>query len=236
VRKILEGLKTIDRDSAIALAYCGINLTVLEFWFLSSEVQQRINERDGTRRWSSSFEAGATWAIATIIAQMVIPILLIKLVHRRTLSEHGWQLRGFLKHIWVYLALFAFMAPFVYFASTQQAFLTRYPFVAEARTDFSVWLKWEALYLFQFFALESFFRGYLVFTLERAMKWNAIFIMAVPYMMIHFHKPALECFGALIAGVALGALALRFRSWYGGAVLHCLVAVMMDGLAFSAAN
>jgi membrane protease YdiL (CAAX protease family) len=128
------------------------------------------------------------------------------------------------------------MFPFVYFASTQQAFLTRYPFVAEARTDFTVLLKWEAVYLLQFFALESFFRGYLVFTLERAVKWNAIFIMAVPYMMIHFHKPAMECFGALIAGVVLGALALRFRSWYGGAILHCLVAVTMDGLAFSAAN
>ncbi|MHC4410857.1 MAG: CPBP family intramembrane glutamic endopeptidase [Planctomycetota bacterium] len=236
MRKIIAGLKTIDRDSAIALAYTGINLTVIEFWFLSSTVQERINERDHTNRYSSSYEAGATWAIATILAQMVIPMLLIKFVHRRKLSEHGWQLRGFLKHIWIYLGLFAFMAPFVYFASTQQAFLTRYPFVAEARTDFSVLLKWEAVYLLQFFALESFFRGYLVFTLERAVKWNAIFIMAVPYMMIHFHKPAMECFGALIAGVVLGALALRFRSWYGGAILHCLVAVTMDGLAFSAAN
>jgi len=236
VRKIWEGLKTVDRDSAIALLYAGVNLTVIEFFYLSSEVQMRINERDGTRRHSTSLEAGVTWAVATIVLQLLVPILLIKLVHRRKLSEHGWQLRGFLRHIWIYLGLFAFMAPFVYFASTQDEFLRRYPFVAEARTDFSVWLRWEAVYLLQFFALESFFRGYLVFTLERAMKWNAIFIMAVPYCMIHFHKPALECFGALIAGVALGALALRFRSWYGGAVLHCLVAISMDALAFRAAS
>jgi membrane protease YdiL (CAAX protease family) len=236
VRRILEGLRTVDRDSAIALVYTAVNLTVIEFWFLSTTVQQRINQRDGTRRHSSSLEAGVTWAVATILLQMVVPILLIKLVHRRKLAEHGWQLRGFLRHIWVYLGLFAFMAPFVWFASKQHAFLSRYPFVAEARTDFSVWLKWEAVYLLQFFALESFFRGYLVFTLERAIRWNAIFVMAVPYCMIHFHKPALECFGALIAGVVLGALSLRFRSWYGGAVLHCLVAVSMDALAFRAAG
>jgi len=67
VRKIWEGLKTVDRDSAIALLYAGVNLTVIEFFYLSSEVQMRINERDGTRRHSTSLEAGVTWAVATIV-------------------------------------------------------------------------------------------------------------------------------------------------------------------------
>jgi len=56
--------------------------------------------------------------------------------------------------------------------------------------------------------------------------------MMVPYAVIHWHKPPLECFGAIIAGIALGALSLRFRSWYGGAVLHMLVGATMDILSF----
>ena len=71
----------------------------------------------------------------------------------------------------------------------------------------------------------------MLFTLEKRFGWNAIFVMVVPYCMIHFHKPAPECFGAIIAGVVLGALALRLRTWVGGAVLHCLVAFTMDYLA-----
>ena len=232
MRKIIEGFKTVDRDSAIALCYTAINLSVVEFWFLTNVVQRRVNERDGVFRRGIGMEAGTTWAIATIILQLVIPILLIKFVHRRTLREHGWNMGGFIKHMWVYLGLFAFMVPFVYFASTREEFLSRYPFVFEARKDGSMFLRWEIVYLSQFIALESFFRGYLLFTLERAFKWNACFIMAVPYCLIHWHKPPLECFGALIAGVALGALSLRFRSWYGGSVLHMLVGVTMDVLAF----
>ena len=57
--------------------------------------------------------------------------------------------------------------------------------------------------------------------------------MTVPYTMIHFHKPFPECLGALGAGLLLGFLALRYRSFLGGVVLHSLVAVTMDLLAVS---
>jgi membrane protease YdiL (CAAX protease family) len=60
--------------------------------------------------------------------------------------------------------------------------------------------------------------------------------MVVPCCMIHFHKPMLEALGAIVAGVFLGFLALRDRSWYGGALLHSLVAVSMDLLAVSRAG
>ena len=35
---------------------------------------------------------------------------------------------------------------------------------------------------------------------------HAIFVMVVPYVMIHFGKPMLETVGAIIAGVVLGLL------------------------------
>jgi len=49
--------------------------------------------------------------------------------------------------------------------------------------------------------------------------------------MIHFHKPWPECLGAIAAGVTLGALALAYRSFWGGVVVHAMVAVTMDTLA-----
>lgn len=226
MRKLLEGFRSIDRDSAIALVYTAAHLSAIEFWFLTTAVQRRIDPRQR----AVSLEAGATWAIWTTVLELVVPLLLIKLVHRRRIRDHGWRFEGLGRHIWIYLGLFVLMVPVVYWASLREDFTVRYPFVPAARRDFAVFLRWEALYLLQFFALESFFRGYLLFTLERSFGWNACLIMAVPYCAIHWHKAPLECFAAIFAGVFLGGLALRFRSWYGGAVLHSLVALMMDGL------
>jgi len=235
LKRLLEGFRSIDRDSAIALVYTAAHLSVIEFWYLTPIVQRRLNARYGTFSRAITFEAGATWAIATTVLEMLVPLLLIRFVHRRRIADHGWRLQGFLRHIWIYVGLYVFMVPIIYWASLRHDFIIRYPFVPAARTDFSIFLRWEALYVLQFFALESFFRGYLLFTLERSMGWNAIFVMAVPYCAIHWHKAPLECFAAIIAGVVLGGLALRFRSWYGGAVLHGLVAITMDGLAHSRA-
>jgi hypothetical protein len=52
--------------------------------------------------------------------------------------------------------------------------------------------------------------------------------MVVPYMMIHFQKPAAEAFGAVIAGSVLGVLSLRTLTIWGGIFIHCAVAVSMD--------
>jgi membrane protease YdiL (CAAX protease family) len=231
LRRLLQGFRSVDRDAAIALVYTAAHLSAIEFWFMTNIVQRRINVRDRMPRSGISLEAGVIWATATTVAELLLPLLLVKLVHRRRIRDHGWRWDGFRRHILLYLGLYAFMVPIVLWVSTRQDFLIRYPFVQAARTDFTVFLQWQAFYLLQFFAVEAFFRGYLLFTLERSFGWNACYIMAVPYCAIHWHKAPLECFAAIFAGVFLGGLALRFRSWYGGAVLHSLVAVTMDGLA-----
>ena len=65
----------------------------------------------------------------------------------------------------------------------------------------------------------------------RALGANAIFVMIVPYCMIHYGKPLPETFGAIGAGVILGTLAMRTRSIWGGVLIHVGVAMTMDVLA-----
>ena len=126
------------------------------------------------------------------------------------------------------------MTPLIYLAFQRPEFAQLYPFVPEAKQTMSKFLTWEVAYVLQFFALESFFRGYLLFTIEKVSgKWMAIATMVVPYTMIHFHKPFPETFGAVAAGIALGWLSLRYRSFLGGALLHSLVAITMDCLSAS---
>ena len=87
------------------------------------------------------------------------------------------------------------------------------------------------MYFAQFFALEMFFRGFILGALRRSFGSGAIFSMAVPYCMIHFGKPYLEVCGAIVAGIALGSLSMKTKSIYQGFMVHITVAALMDWLS-----
>jgi membrane protease YdiL (CAAX protease family) len=83
-------------------------------------------------------------------------------------------------------------------------------------------------YWLQFVGVEAFYRGFLTFGLFRRVGYLAVPIMTVPYTMIHFPKLATEATGAIFAGLILGVLALRTKSFVPGIFLHIAVAVTMD--------
>ncbi len=89
-------------------------------------------------------------------------------------------------------------------------------------------LLWELFYGLQFLSLEVFFRGFMLAEAKLKYGWRAILFMVVPYVMIHFGKPAAETTGSLIAGMVLGLLALRTGSIWGGVTIHIAVAWSMD--------
>jgi len=174
------------------------------------------------------------WAGACALTYALLPLAIALLITRGRLREVGWlglSPRGFLRHFWIYLVLLALVAPAVLIASHSREFRDTYPFCLIAHLSLRDWLVFEACYLFQFLCLEIFFRGFMLFTLERHMGRYAVLVMIVPYCMIHFGKPFPEAMGAIVAGLVLGELALRLRSIWGGVVLHCLVAISMDILS-----
>jgi membrane protease YdiL (CAAX protease family) len=228
---LLEPLVRADRRAALALVYTALCLTALEYGFYPPRVEARLQGLPGGALRPPSLEAGVIWALGTIALLQLVPLVWTLALWRAAPASIGYRLGGFARHVRVYGLLFLAMAPLVVLAARRPDFQASYPFVREAALDLRRFAIWELFYLAQFFALESFFRGFLLFTLERAIGPLAIFVMAVPYCMIHYHKPPLEAVGAVLAGLVLGALALRYRSWYGGALLHCLVAATMDVLA-----
>jgi uncharacterized protein len=82
--------------------------------------------------------------------------------------------------------------------------------------------------------LEFFFRGFLIFALARFLGSLAIFVMVIPYAMIHLSKPLPECLGAIVTGIVLGTVALRTRSIYGGVLVHSVIGFSMDFFALLA--
>ncbi|MFP6686264.1 MAG: CPBP family intramembrane glutamic endopeptidase [Polyangiaceae bacterium] len=175
------------------------------------------------------------WAFTRVVGYTVVPIGIYRLFFRRDkVLDMGLRTKGFFSHLWIYGLCLLVVVPAVVLVAQSPEFSTYYPFYKNCSRSWADLIVWEMLYLVQFFALEVFFRGFMLSPLRRSLGSGAIFAMCVPYVMIHYGKPYLEAGGALIAGVALGSLAMRTRSVYAGFMVHATVALLMDGLAITA--
>ncbi|MEM7154315.1 MAG: CPBP family intramembrane glutamic endopeptidase [Myxococcota bacterium] len=168
------------------------------------------------------------WAGFKFINYLLVPILAIKFLLKESVLDHGLRPTREGKVWLLYLAMFLVVVPMAYGASFTDSFIRTYPKYRYAGASWEQLIAWEFGYGFQFFALEFFFRGFLLFALARYIGSAAIFVMVVPYAMIHFSKPLAETLGSVLAGMALGTIALRTRSIYGGVAVHCGVAWAMD--------
>lgn len=233
-----------DYRPMVALVLLAVTLTIHDYYggrrfFTSSIVPILEHFETKGAAWVKlekyrDLYSYAWWAFARILGYVFVPILVWKSLFRRdSILDMGLRVKGILAHAWIYgLCLVV-----VFFAmgilSNQQDFLTYYPFYKGASRSWFDLLMWEAFYFSQFLALEFYFRGFLLQSMRRTMGSAAIFVVAVPYCMIHYGKPYLEAHGAIIAGVVLGSLAMRTRSIYAGFIVHITVAGLMDYMALA---
>ena len=173
---------------------------------------------------------------SSLILYFLIPSLFIYFVFRERIQDHGFKLKGIGRYKWLYLAMFLAVLPLAIVASRWPDFVRKYPLYSGAGGSWTEFLIWESAYGLYFVTLEFFFRGFMLFTMARYMGVYAIFVMVLPYAMIHFGKPFAETLGSVIAGAALGTLALRTRSIFGGALIHITIAWAMDIAAIVAAH
>ncbi|HYO96965.1 MAG TPA: CPBP family intramembrane glutamic endopeptidase [Polyangiaceae bacterium] len=220
--------------AAAVLLTAALSLIVAHFYG-SARYFSRLGIADGlaARFPYPELHPHLYWSAFKLINYGLLPVLCIKLVLRKRVRDHGLRLVRERGVWWIYLGLLLLVVPVAYVASTTDAFLNTYPKYRGPLASVTELLLWELAYGFQFFMLELFFRGFLIFALARSIGSLSIFVMVVPYAMIHFGKPLSECLGSVVAGIALGTLALRTGSIYGGVLVHCGVAWSMDLFALA---
>ncbi|MBI5515845.1 MAG: CPBP family intramembrane metalloprotease [Deltaproteobacteria bacterium] len=169
------------------------------------------------------------WSFTRAFGYLVVPALVVMLFWRRDrVLDFGLRVKGFRDHAWIYALFFGIVLIAVVAVSHTSEFANYYPFYRQASRSWRDFFAWEAAYAVQFFTLEFFFRGFLVFSGRAAMGSGVVLAMVVPYCMIHFGKPWAEALAAILAGVVLGTLALKTRSIWSGFLIHVTVAVSMD--------
>ena len=176
------------------------------------------------------------WGGWHLIGYLIIPLLVIKWGFRERLTDYGFAWGDTHRYLFWYGALALLILTFAWFASTRADFASHYPFYRLASRSWFDLLAWESIYIMQFICLEFFFRGFMINAAKRTFGIYSIFIMLLPYLMIHFQKPWLEASGALFFGLILGYLALHSRSIWGGVMVHVTIAVGMDLMALMRAD
>ncbi len=170
------------------------------------------------------------WSSVVSFFYLVPAIVLIKFVFKQSLSDYGLQFKEAFKDYKLYLLMLMVMIPLVLYFSQTESFQTRYPFynISKGENVYPNLLIWELFYLIQFFALEFFFRGFMLHGTKQTFGFYSVFVMTIPYCMIHFGKPFPETIAAIIAGIVLGVLSLKGKSIWLGVAIHYSVAIAMD--------
>ena len=218
-----------------ALALTVINFYAKRTEWLPNLVESAGLDPDPVARWltdpaSAEMARLTVWTVVQLFAYVGMPALAIKFILKRRVRDFGLRWKGIGPHWKPYVILFALSFPVVVWASSSASFLAKYPFYDLSPGE-PLWPNmwtWWLLYAAQFVALEFFFRGFMVHGLKWRLGYAAIFVMVIPYNMIHFAKPMAEAIGAILGGVTLGTLSLRTNSVWWGAALHISVAATMD--------
>jgi hypothetical protein len=130
------------------------------------------------------------------------------------------------RYLWVVPAVGALACISLYYVSTTATFLRAYPMYRPERADPLGAALWPAVLGAYLFAIELYFRGFLLALLTPALGRGAILVALLPYVATHRFLP--EAIGAVPVGLLLGVLRLRARSLWPGYLTHLLVALLIE--------
>lgn len=169
---------------------------------------------------------GAIWLVGVALLTIVVV--------RGRVQDYGLALGR--PRRWLADTAVAFMVllPLLIWVSRRPDFLRVYPSLEIMRLGggwFAAGLAARFVYMF---AWEFLFRGLLLFGFERrAGPAVAVAASTLPFVLVHFGKPGLEVYGSALAGIVLGLIALRGRSFLPCWLLHYAAAATLEILTLT---
>ena len=190
------------------------------------------------------------YIVVNLLGLMWIPMLTLILVFREEPSNFGFAL-GSWKRIWIVLVVLgAGLVALMLTISRWPAYQDYYPvfrrfdefrglFASYPRVNPYTAAPWlmlyaEASYGMYLFCWEFFFRGYLLFGLQRSIGWWAVLAQAIGFGLLHHGKVPSEFYASFGAGVILGIIALNAKSFLPCFVLHWAASLTFNFLVVAA--
>jgi membrane protease YdiL (CAAX protease family) len=156
-----------------------------------------------------------------LIYYLLIPLAAGGLLFRDKPSDYGIRIGRWKLGIIAIAIGLAFMALVLYGTGKLPEFRSYYH---QNAIEWSKLLLNNALFMF---AWEFLFRGYMLFGLEKSIGRSAIFVQAIPFVLLHFAKPFLETLACIPGGFIFGYVAYKTRSFLPCFVIHFGIYAMM---------
>lgn len=213
LRDYLDEFKKIDLEAATIIIYS--TLVLLFVLFL---------------RRTHFILPGEAFLERLIIVGLIYVIspLLLLFLFKRAPKDFGINLgnpKQWMKEVFFFYAIFLIIL-IIAFKFTNLK--TVYPLYRKAAHGMSYFFFYQLIQLWYMLGWEFFFRGFMLFGLERTFGRMSVVIQAMPFALWHFKKPKIEAYGAIFAGIFLGIIGLRARSFLPCVLLHYLIIVTAD--------
>jgi hypothetical protein len=181
----------------------------------------------GLRGWQELASWGWWFGMQGLLG-FVVPAVALRLVFADDAAEIGLGL-GEWRFATVVAALYLpVVAAGTWVLSDGAAFQAQYPHHTPATRDWSVFLIYEALFLFYWVGWEYLWRGFVLFGTAPTFGVHAIFVQALPFAALHVSKPWPEALLSIVGGIALGALVWRCRSFWIAVPIHAAQMMLLD--------
>jgi len=230
IKEFKELLKIVrEMDKKVVVIFLSIAILQTFSWYFTSRRFFRINIFPSIENHPDVYLIEYLfWFVGDFFTYFVLAILIIKFILREKLGNYGLTFgdsKAGLKYSSIFLIV---MFPLVWIASSMPDFTSKYPHLLSTRTNWEKFFIYESGMLLYMFGWEFIWRGFLLFGLKEKFGFYAVFIQMIPFVILHNGKPALETFGAILGGLALGVLAYRTNSFYYCVITHMGVMFSID--------
>ena len=217
-----------DREPTVILLGSAILLTLYRFYSSRAFFRKHL-AKYAARLPFAGLHLHYYWFLSSLITLLLLPMLVVKFGVKGRLRDYGCRLSngklgwGFALGGWLIMIPVLLLVVHLF-----PAFQAKYPLNKLAAASWKTLLLYELAYGAYLFAWEFFFRGFVLFGLEKRFGNYSILIQTIPFAVMHYSKPFPEAAGSIVAGLLLGAVAFETRSFIYGAAIHWLVAASMD--------
>lgn len=217
LKELWNIIKKLDRKVVIIFLSVAVFQTIS--WYFTSRRFFRYNYFEQLQSDKNVFlYEYIYWFVGDFVTLFLLPVFAIKFLFKDRLTNYGLKI-GDYKTGFKYSVLFlVIMIPMLWFVSADSDFIQIYPQLNDVKYSWNIFLIFESGILLYMVAWEFIWRGFMLFGLEPKFGYYAILFQMIPFVILHNGKPAIETFGAILAGLALGILALRTRS-----ILYCII-------------
>ncbi len=184
------------------------------------------------------------YLVGNLIALFWVPFMTIFLLLREDAANFGFRNTDSRGVWWIVAAMYAALLIGMLFACRWTVFQDYYPIFRHFPEFASAFRAYPAAnpftlepvlmayalasYGMYLFCWEFFFRGFLLFGLQRSIGWWAVIAQAVAFGLLHIGKPMPEVICSFAAGLILGWLALKSKSFLPCFVLHWAASMTFD--------